>query len=230
MNRVKKELLNNEDKKQAEHLSYFFKTGKGQYGEGDVFLGIKVPVQRAVVKNFKDADLKEIQELLNDPIHECRLTGLLILVNRYKTAEDKRKIFDFYLKNAKKVNNWDLVDLTAPNIVGDFLLDKKKERKVLYSLAKSKNIWERRIAILSTFTFLRNADYKDTLKISEMLLCDEHDLIHKAVGWMLREVGKRDKSVETSFLEKYSKTMSRTMLRYAIEKFSPKERKFYMGK
>ncbi|MDD4531462.1 MAG: DNA alkylation repair protein [Candidatus Pacebacteria bacterium] len=227
---VKKELLKNRDRKQAEHLSYFFKTGKGQYGEGDVFLGIKVPVQRAIVKKFKDADLKEIQDLLDDPIHECRLTGLLILVNRYKTAEDKRKIFDFYLKNAKRVNNWDLVDLTAPNIIGDFLLDKKKERKVLYSLAKSKNIWERRIAILSTFTFLRNGDYKDTLKISEMLLRDDHDLIHKAVGWMLREVGKRDKSVEVSFLEKYSKTMPRTMLRYAIEKFTPRERAFFMKK
>lgn len=227
---VKKELLKNGDKEQAKHLSRFFKTGKGQYGEGDVFLGIKVPVQREIVKKFKDAELKEIQELLNDEIHECRLTGLLILVNRYKKAEDKKKIFDFYLKNTKRINNWDLVDLTAPNIVGDFLLDKKKEREILYSLVKSKNLWERRIAVLSTFTFLRNKDYKDVLKISEILLKDEQDLIHKAVGWMLRETGKRDKDVEVSFLKKHHKKMPRTMLRYSIEKFSPREREFFMKK
>lgn len=230
INRIKKELLKNRDNGQAEHLSRFFKTGKGQYGEGDVFLGIKVPVQREIVKKFKDASLKEIQELLNDEIHECRLTGLLILVNRYVKAENKKKIFDFYLKNAKRINNWDLVDLSAPNIVGNYLLDKKGERKLLYSLAKSKNLWEKRIAILSTFTFLRNGDYKDTLKISEIFLKDQHDLIHKAVGWMLREVGKRDKAVEVSFLKKYSKIMPRTMLRYAIEKFGPRERAFFMKK
>jgi 3-methyladenine DNA glycosylase AlkD len=229
-NRIKKELLNNRDREQAINLSRFFKTGKGQYGEGDVFLGIKVPVQRRVVKAFNDATLKEIQELLNDEIHECRLTGLLILVNKYKKAEDKREIFDFYLKNTKRINNWDLVDLSAPNIVGDFLLSKKKERKILYSLVKSKNLWERRIAVLSTFTFLRNKDYVDTLEISEMLLKDEHDLIHKAVGWMLRETGKRDKQVEVSFLKNHYKAMPRTMLRYAIEKFSPKEKSFFMKK
>lgn len=229
-NRIKKELLKNRDKAQAEHLSRFFKTGKGQYGEGDVFLGIKVPVQREIVKKFKDASLKEIQELLDDEMHECRLTGLLILVNQYGKAENKKQIFDFYLKNAKKINNWDLVDLSAPNIVGTYLLDKKAERKVLYLLVKSKNLWERRIAILSTFTFLRNGDYTDTLKISEVLLKDEHDLIHKAVGWMLREVGKRNKEIEVSFLQKHCKTMPRTMLRYAIEKFSPRERAFFMKK
>jgi len=227
---VKKELLKNRDREQAKHLSRFFKTGKGQYGEGDVFLGIKVPVQREIVKKFKDAELKEIQELMNDEFHECRLTGLLILVNRYKKTEDKKEIFDFYLKNAKRINNWDLVDLTAPNIVGDFLLDKKKEREVLYSLVKSKNLWERRIAILSTFTFLRNKDFKDVLKISEILLKDKEDLIHKAVGWMLREAGKRDKEVEISFLNKHYQKMPRTMLRYAIEKFSDKERAFFMKK
>jgi len=227
---VKKELLKSRDKEQAKHLSHFFKTGKGQYGEGDVFLGIKVPVQREIVKKFKDAELKEIQELLNDEFHECRLTGLLILVQKYKKAENKREIFDFYLKNAKRINNWDLVDLTAPNIVGDFLLDKKKERKVLYSLVKSKNLWERRISVLSTFTFLRNKDYKDILKIAEMLLKDEHDLIHKAVGWMLRELGKRNKEVEVAFLNKHYRKMPRTMLRYSIEKFSPREREFFMKK
>lgn len=229
-NRIKKELLKNRDRAQAEHLSRFFKTGKGQYGEGDVFLGIKVPVQREVVKKFRDASLKEIQELLDDEIHECRLTGLLILVNQYGNGENKKQIFDFYLKNAKRINNWDLVDLSAPNIVGSYLLDKKGERKALYSLVKSNNLWERRISILSTFTFLRSGDYKDTLKISEILLKDEHDLIHKAVGWMLREVGKRDKMVEVSFLEKHCRAMPRTMLRYAIEKFSPRERAFFMKK
>jgi 3-methyladenine DNA glycosylase AlkD len=227
---VKKELLKNRNKEQAKHLSRFFKTGKGQYGEGDVFLGIKVPVQREIVDKFKNVDLKEIQELLDDEFHECRLTGLLILVNKYKKTDDKREIFDFYLKNTKRINNWDLVDLTAPNIVGDFLLDKKKEREVLYSLVKSKNLWERRIAILSTFTFLRNKDFKDVLKISEILLKDKEDLIHKAVGWMLREAGKRDKEVEVSFLNKYYQKMPRTMLRYAIEKFSDKERAFFMKK
>jgi 3-methyladenine DNA glycosylase AlkD len=227
---VKKELLKNRDKEQAKHLSRFFKTGKGQYGEGDVFLGIKVPVQREVVKKFKDIDLREIQELLDDEIHECRLTGLLILVNRYKKSENKKEIFDFYLKNAKRINNWDLVDLTAPNIVGDFLLDKKGERKILYSLVKSKNLWERRISVLSTFTFLRNKDYDDILKIAEILLKDEQDLIHKAVGWMLRETGKRDKDVEISFLKKHYQKMPRTMLRYAIEKFNDNERAFFMKK
>lgn len=227
---VKKELLKNGDKEQARHLSRFFKTGKGQYGEGDVFLGIKVPVQRDIVKKFKDAELKEIQELLNDEFHECRLTGLLILVQKYKKAENKREIFDFYLKNAKRINNWDLVDLTAPGIVGDFLLDKKKEREILYSLVKSKNLWERRISVLSTFTFLRNKDYKDILKIAEILLKDEQDLIHKAVGWMLRELGKRNKEVEVSFLNKHHRKMPRTMLRYSIEKFSPREREFFMRK
>jgi len=227
---VKKELLKNRNKEQAKHLSGFFKTRKGQYGEGDVFWGIKVPVQREIVKKFKDAELKEIQELLNDEIHECRLTGLLILVNKYKNSENKKEIFDFYLKNTKRINNWDLVDLTAPNIVGSFLLEKKKERKILYSLVKSKNLWERRIAVLSTFTFLRNKDYEDILKIAEILLKDEHDLIHKAVGWMLRELGKRDKEVEVSFLKKHYQKMPRTMLRYAIEKFNDREKKFFMKK
>lgn len=228
LNRIKKELEKKRNKEQAKLLSRFFKTGKGQYGQGDVFWGIKVPVQREIVKMFKDASLKEIQELLDDEIHECRLTGLLILVQRYKKSENKKEIFDFYLKNTKRINNWDLVDLSAPNIVGNFFLDKKKERKILYSLVKSKNLWERRIAVLSAFAFIRDKQFKDVLKISEILLKDEHDLIHKAVGWMLRELGKRDKNIEVSFLKKHCKTMPRTMLRYAIEKFGDKERKIYM--
>ncbi len=230
VDKILKELKSKKNKEQAENLSRFFKTGKGQYGEGDIFWGIKVPVQREVVKKFKEASLKDIQELLNSKVHEHRLTGLLILVEKYKKAENKREIYDFYLKNTKNVNNWDLVDLTAPNIVGSFLLENKKERKILYSLVKSKNLWERRIAILSTFTLLREKDFKDALKISEMLLKDEHDLIHKAVGWMLRELGKRDKDVEIEFLEKYCKVMPRTMLRYSLEKFSLKEKASFMKK
>jgi len=230
INKILKELKSKKDAEQARNLSRFFKTGKGQYGEGDIFWGIKVPVTREVVKKFKDASLKDIQELLDSKVHEQRLTGLLILVDKYKRAENKKEIYDFYLKNTKNINNWDLVDLTAPNIVGFFLLENKKERKILYSLVKSKDLWERRIAILSTFTLLRNKEYEDTLKISEILLKDKHDLIHKAVGWMLREIGKRDKEVEIQFLEKYYKIMPRTMLRYSIEKFDLKEKQKYMKK
>lgn len=230
VNKVIKELKLQKNVEQAKVLSGFFKTGKGQYGEGDIFWGIKVPVQREIAKKFKEASLADIQELLNSKIHEHRMTGMFILVEKYKKAENKREIYNFYLENTKNINNWDLVDLTAPNIVGSFLLENKKERKVLYSLVKSKNLWERRIAILSTFTLLRNKEYEDTLKIAEILLKDEHDLIHKAVGWMLREMGKRDKEVEVKFLEKHYKTMPRTMLRYAIEKFDTKERIIFMKK
>lgn len=230
MNKILKELKSKKDPEQAEILSYFFKTGKGQYGEGDIFWGIKVPVQREIVKKFKEASLEDVQELLDSKVHEQRLTGLLILVEQYKKTESKKDIYDFYLKNIRNINNWDLVDLTAPNIVGNFLLENKKERKILYSLVKSENLWERRIAILSTFTLLRNKEYEDTLKLSEILLEDEHDLIHKAVGWMLRELGKRNKDVEIGFLKRYYKIMPRTMLRYAIEKFSVEEKEFFMKK
>jgi 3-methyladenine DNA glycosylase AlkD len=227
---ILKELKSKKSPEQAKILSYFFKTGKGQYGAGDVFWGIRVPVTREIVKKFKEASLKDVQELLDSKVHEHRLAGLLILVEKYKQAENKREIYDFYLKNAKNINNWDLVDLSAPNIVGSFLLENKKERKILYSLVKSNNLWERRIAILSTFALLRNKEYEDTLKISEILLKDEHDLIHKAVGWMLREMGKRDKDVEVEFLKKYCKIMPRTMLRYAIEKFDAEEKASFMKK
>jgi 3-methyladenine DNA glycosylase AlkD len=230
VNKVIKELKLQKNVEQAKVLSGFFKTGKGQYGEGDIFWGIKVPVQRGIAKKFKEVSLADIQELLDSKIHEHRMTGMFILVEKYKKTENKREIYNFYLENTKNINNWDLVDLTAPNIVGSFLLENKKERKVLYSLVKSKNLWERRIAMLSTFTLLRNKEYEDTLKIAELLLKDEHDLIHKAVGWMLREMGKRDKEVEIKFLEKYYKIMPRTMLRYAIEKFDAKEKIIFMKK
>ncbi|MFZ3057814.1 MAG: DNA alkylation repair protein [Minisyncoccales bacterium] len=230
IDKILKELKSKKNPVDAGILSWFFKTGKGQYGEGDVFWGIRVPVIREIVKKFKEASLKDIQELLDSKVHEHRLTGLLILVEKCKQEENKKEVYDFYLKNTANINNWDLVDLTAPNIVGNFILDNKKERKILYSLVKSKNLWERRISILSTFTLLRNKEYEDTLKLSEILLNDKHDLIHKAVGWMLRELGKRDKDVEIVFLEKYHKVMPRTMLRYSLEKFSPKEKQFFMSK
>ncbi len=226
---VKKALSLKIDKNQAVHLQRFFKTGKGQYGEGDVFWGIKVPEQRNIVKQFfKETDLKEIQELLNDKVHECRLTGLLILVAKFGKADKKEKqtIFKLYLKNYKNINNWDLVDLSAPNIVGTYLLD--KDREILYQLAKSDNLWKKRIAVLATAAFIRKGQFFDTLKISEILLNDKHDLIHKAVGWMLREVGKRDKKAEIEFLEKFGTKMPRTMLRYSIEKFNPQEREYFL--
>ena len=228
--KVLKDLESKKDKDQARILSYFFKTKKGQYGEGDIFWGIKVPVQRIISKKFKDLSLEDIQILLDSKVHEVRLTGLFILIERYNISENKKEIFKFYLKNTRNINNWDLVDLSAPKILGDFLINNSKEIKVLYNLVKSDNLWERRIAILSTFTFIKNNNFEETLKIAEILLKDEHDLIHKSVGWMLREIGKRDKNKEKEFLNNYYRIMPRTMLRYSIEKFDPKEKEFYMKK
>ncbi|MCK5475513.1 MAG: DNA alkylation repair protein [Candidatus Pacebacteria bacterium] len=218
------------DPKQAKILQRFFKTGKGEYGEGDVFLGVKVPIQRKIVSGFRDLSQKDIERLLNSNIHEYRMTALLILVSQYEKANEREKkiIFDFYLKNSKKINNWDLVDISASKIVGDHLM--KKPRTVLYKFVRSRNLWQRRIAIISTFTFIRNNDFDDTLRISKMLLSDKHDLIHKAVGWMLREVGKRDQKIEEEFLKEHYSEMPRVMLRYAIEKFNEKKRKFYLKK
>ncbi len=216
------------DKTQAKILQGFFKTSPGQYGEGDIFLGIKVPLQRQVAKGYPDLRLSEIQQLLNSQIHEHRLIALFILINQYQKSNlvQKEKIFKFYLKNSKRVNNWDLVDLSAPNIIGDYLLN--HNRGILYRLAKSNNIWERRIAILATYRFIKNNDFADTLKVAELLLNDTHDLIHKAVGWMLRELGKKNQTLEEKFLKKYAVQMPRTMLRYAVEKFSPSRRQYYL--
>ena len=226
----KKELKKISDPRQAKILQRFFKTGKGEYGEGDIFLGVKVPDQRKIANKFSELSLKDLEKLLSSKIHEYRMSALFILIKQYEKAneQEKKKIFDFYLKNTKNINNWDLVDLSAPKIVGDFLLDKPKD--VLYKLAKSNNLWERRIAIVSTVVFIRNNKFKDTLKISKTLLLDKHDLIHKAVGWMLREVGKRNQKVEEKFLKKHYSKMPRVMLRYAIERFEEKKRKFYLGK
>lgn len=214
----------------AKLLAGFFKTGPGQYGEGDHFLGVMVPQQRIVAKKYPDLALVDIQKLLNTKIHEYRLTALFILLDKYnkETILEKKKIISFYLKNARNINNWDLVDLSAPKILGDYLAKGMGDVKILYKLAMSKNLWEKRIAVLTTFAFIRQNNFEHALKISQMLLEDKHDLMHKAVGWMLREVGKRDLKTEKDFLQKYYKKMPRTMLRYAIEKFVPSERARFM--
>jgi 3-methyladenine DNA glycosylase AlkD len=218
------------NKEKAEFLPRFFKCGKGEYGEGDIFLGVVVPAQRIIAKKYSALSLVEIKKLLGSLFHEARLTALLILVEQFAKADAKQKkiIHNFYLKNTKKINNWDLVDLSAPKIVSAYLLENKAERKILYKLAKSKNLWERRIAIIGTYAFIRAMQFENTFKISEILLKDKHDLIHKAVGWMLREVGNRDLSAEEKFLQKHYKMMPRAMLRYAIEKFPEQKRLSYL--
>jgi len=229
--KLRKELESLADKKQATNLQRFFKTGPGEYGEGDVFLGLKVPVQRQVAKKHKELSLADIQQLLSSKIHEHRLIALLILMQKFDTAEEnaKKKIFELYLKNTANINNWDLIDLSAPNIIGAYLLD--KPRDILYKLAKSSSIWEKRIAMLATFEFIAEGETKDALAIAEILVNDKHDLIQKAVGWMLRELGKRvSQDEEEKFLRKYYKTMPRTALRYAIERFDEKKKDFYMRK
>jgi len=214
----------------AKHQQKFFKTDKGEYGEGDVFLGIPVPEQRKIAKKYSNLTLNQIQELLNSKIHEHRMTGLILLVNKYKKSKkdklQKRQIYEFYLKNTSNINNWDLVDISCAHIIGDFTL--KEGSDLLRDLSKSKNLWEKRIAMISTYSFIRQRKFGETLAIAEILLNDEHDLIHKAVGWMLREVGKRNKNILELFLSSRYKTIPRTMLRYTIEKFPKEERKMYL--
>jgi len=232
LNQLKKDLQKLANPEKAKLLSRFFKTGKGQYGEGDIFLGITVPDQRKVSKEYPKLQLNEIHELLSSKIHEHRLTSLFVLISKFEKGNNKLKkeIFDFYLQNTKNINNWDLVDLSAPKISGAYMLDNPKEKKILYKLAKSNHLWEKRIAVLSTFAFIKNNDFDDAIKIAEMLLKDKHDLIYKAVGWMLREIGKKDQETEEKFLKKHCKEMPRTMLRYAIEKFQKNKKEFYMKK
>jgi 3-methyladenine DNA glycosylase AlkD len=214
----------------ARLLSGFFKTGKGQYGEGDVFLGIMVPDQRTVAKKYLDLSMSDLRKLISSRMHEERLVCLFILINRYKKADSngKRKIADFYLRNLRYINNWDLVDLSSGSILGDHLIE--GDRSILYEMAKSDDLWKRRIAVMSTFAFIRKNDFGDTLRIAEILLNDRHDLIHKAVGWMLREIGKRDQAKEEEFLSRHYSKMPRTMLRYAIEKFDEDKRRYYLRK
>jgi 3-methyladenine DNA glycosylase AlkD len=224
-----KDLKQFSDEKQAKILSRFFKTGKGEYGEGDIFLGIKVPDIRKVAKKYVKIELNEIQKTLDNKHHEVRLCGALILTYKYektKTEEEKKDIYEFYMKNYNAINNWDLVDLTAPKISGPYLFD--KDKKILHEWVESKNLWKRRIAVLSTFYFIRQNDFSDCLIFCQKLLGDKHDLMHKACGWMLREIGKRDEKVLTEFLDKYVKKMPRTMLRYSIERLEEKKRLYYL--
>lgn len=227
---IKKELKKLADKEKAVKLSGFFKTGKGQYGEGDIFIGITVPDQRKTAKLFYDTGLTEIEKLIEDPIHEVRLTALLILIQKYSKADEtgKKNIADFYLSKTSKINNWDLVDLSAHQIIGNYYYS--KDREILYKLAKSSSLWEQRIAVVSTYYFIKRNDFKEILAFSEMLLDHKHDLIHKATGWMLRETGKMDLSVLRKFLDKHHKIMPRTMLRYSIEKLDESERTKYMAR
>ena len=224
----KKELKKKASKEKAIILARFFKTGPGHYGEGDKFLGVTVPDVRTVVNQFADLSLGDLQKLLNSPYHEERLGGLLAAVAKFGRADQKmqKDIYNFYLKNTRKINNWDLVDLTAEKIIGQYL--EGKDKKILFKLAKSKNLWEKRIAILSTFHYIKKGKSELTFQIAKILLDDEHDLIHKAVGWMLREVGKRCGEEEEKFLKKYYRRMPRTMLRYAIERFEGNKRLKYL--
>ena len=219
------------DKERAKNSQWFFKTGPGEYGEGDRFLGIKVPELRKLAKEYQAIPLTETTQLLQSPIHEERLLALLILVRAFANGDERFKeiIYHLYLDNTQYINNWDLVDLSAVYIVGAFLMEKSK--KPLYALAKSNSLWERRIAIIATFYFIKDGELTEPMKIARMLLSDKEDLIHKAVGWMLREVGKRHLATEERFLKEHYKKMPRTMLRYAIEKFpEPKRQRYLKGK
>lgn len=209
-------------------LQRFFKTGAGEYGEGDLFLGVQIPVLRNLVKGFPSVKVDELFELLQSVYHEERMLALLFLVRSFKKGDEKtkKKIYELYLKNTSCINNWDLVDTSAPHIAGAWLED--KDRLILCKLAKSKSLWERRIAIIATQHFIRKKDFADALEISKLLLSYKEDLIHKAVGWMLREIGNRDVETEERFLIEHYKQMPRTMLRYAIEKFPEKKRKMYL--
>ena len=228
VSRIKKDLQKCANPEKAEILSSFFKTKKGQYGEGDIFLGITVPEQRTIAKKYSGLPLSGLPTLLSSRIHEHRLVALLILIEKYRKGDDgsKGEIFDFYLRHTKHINNWDLVDLSAGHILGHYLLN--KDRALLYRLARSGNLWERRMAIMATFAFIRNNEFDDTFRIAGMLLSDAHDLIHKAVGWMLREIGKRNRKKEEAFLRIHYRKMPRTMLRYAIERFDQEKRKSYL--
>ena len=229
--KIRRSLRRLADTNTALVLQRFFKTGPGEYGEGDVFIGIKIPILRKLAEEFEEEPLQTLRILLRSKIHEERMLALMILVRRFARENDqgRRQIYKLYLAHSRLINNWDLVDGSAPYIVGAFLWS--RNRKPLYVLAKSPSLWERRIAVLSTFHFIRQNDLADALRISELLLRDEHDLIHKAVGWMLREIGKRDRIIGETFLKMHYREMPRTMLRYAIERFpEARRRKYLLGK
>ncbi len=226
---LKKELEEAANPEKAEILKRFFKTEKGGYGYGDLFFGITVPRQREISRKYKDIDFYEIESLIQDKMHESRFCALIILIDKYRNGEEKnkKKSVKLYLRNLNHVNNWDLVDVSAPCITGDFFLN--RNRNELESLLYSDNLWKRRVAMVSTLGFIRNGDIKPVFEYSRILMNDNHHLIHKAAGWMLREAGKRDKKSLKKFLEEYVSVMPRTMLRYSIEKFSDKERKEFLN-
>ncbi|MBF0363720.1 MAG: DNA alkylation repair protein [Oligoflexia bacterium] len=218
------------DNEKAKILRRFFKTGKGEYAEGDKFIGVTVPDTRKVAKLFAALELEDVNKLLQSKIHEERLLTLIILIDQFKKGDDskRKKIFNYYLSNLKQINNWDLVDISSRDIVGAFLWD--KSRMLLYEMAKSKNLWIRRIAIISTFYFIQRGEAKDTINLAKILISDQHDLIHKAVGWMLREVGKRiNKKLLLNFLDNFHTKMPRTMLRYSMEHLPEKTRLKYLN-
>jgi len=227
---VRKELKKYASAKRKKTNEWFFKIGKGEYGEGDQFMGVRVPDARKVAKKFIDLKFIELEKFLQSKIHEERFTALLILVEKFKKAdkENRRKIYKFYLKNKKQVNNWDLVDLSAHHIVGKYLLENPKEKKILNKFVSSKSMWDRRIAIIASWAFIRNNNITETLRLSKKLLSDKEDLMHKAVGWMLREAWKReDKKVEEFLIKNYNK-LPRTTLRYTIERMEESKRKRFL--
>lgn len=228
---VRQALLEIADPERAKSSLRFFKTGQGEYGEGDTFIGVTVPDQRQVAKQFRDLELDQIQKLIHDPAHECRLTGVFILVDRFKKIKSqvlRGELCEFLLANMEGINNWDLVDSSAPQIVGQYLL-KEKDRSLLLRLAKHKNLWHQRVAVVANQALIREGEFDSILTIAEKLLGHPHDLIHKAVGWMLREVGDRDEAILKAFLNQFANKMPRTMFRYAIEKFSPTDRTKYLN-
>lgn len=230
LDNLKKELIQLQSPERARASQRYFKTGKGDYGEGDIFVGLSNPVLRALAKKYIHLSYPEIQEILGSKIHEYRSVALMILTNKYKKAKkdslEKRRIYEFYLKNTRNINNWDLVDISAPHIVGEFT--QRDGTEILMQMAKSESLWERRVAIVATLPLIKKNRFGETLAISDMLMKDEHDLIHKAVGWMLREVGKKNVRVLELFLMQRYKEMPRTMLRYAIEKFPEEKRQLYL--
>lgn len=230
---VRRELKLHINPEKAAFFPRFFKAGPGEYAEGDRFLGVTVPNQRKVAKKFRDLPKAELNKLLDDPFHECRLTGILILVGQFeksKQEDDRKEIVDYYLSRTDAVNNWDLVDSSAHKILGVWLSDKSaQQRKILDRLARSKNLWEQRISMIATLPLIKMGEFDDTLRLAEKLLTHPHDLIHKAVGWMLREIGNQDQKVMEAFLNKHAAGMPRTMLRYAIEKISDAKRKKYLA-
>jgi len=226
---VREDLIKESEPEYAERLQIFFKTGKGEYGEGDVFHGVRVPKQRKIAKKHSGVPIEEVLKLLHSEFHEERLTALFILVAKYQRGDNRKreKIVSIYLDNTDWVNNWDLVDSSAPKILGDWLQDRPRE--ILYELARSESLWKRRISIISTFAFIDKGEYSDAIALAEILIDDDHDLIHKASGWVLREVGKNDEERLLSFLNKHSHEMPRTMLRYSIEKLEESKRKHYLS-